>query len=622
MILMLNILRQIVLNMNLQDLHLHWGQCKYKGNCYRSYSLAHAYRENGKNRKKIIYKLGKLTEDEVIQWRSLLKGIKNSDAIVTAIDNLKVADHFAYLDVAAANAIWDYWQLDDVVKNNGRRDVSISTIARILTVNRCIDPVSKSQTPEWVNQTALPWILKVNQELLNTSRIFRELENIESHKEAICKHIFSLLSRRKPESMNSVFYDLSSTTFTGSRCVLMKWGHCKEGYRNHVVLAIVVNEDGLPFYWEVLPGGTADATTMVWLADRLKNRFTTNNTTLVFDRGMVSDENLALLENEDPEIKYISAMDKSQIHGITNADFSVFSIFNSENVEKQVHKLTDFIKLNDNTYYREVKVEGGRRYILCFNPQLFKDQRKARNQAIENFKLLVSSLNAELQDAKKSRQRKATYNKFKHGIKKYKLTSFVDIELRIKYVIRKKADGTEQKVRTYHGTVKVDKKSKQKAGELDGFWLLVTNHTERVDDLFNVSAQQAITPYRDKVVIEAAFRDIKSFLQVAPVHVWTEIHVKAHYTTCVLSHLINRTLTLRLHENEGKKTKEIVSHEKLYKTLSSCMIDHIEIENVGLSTYNLSRTTAWQKELLARIGLKSLISRDAIKKLRISGNLC
>ncbi len=112
--------------MNLKDLHLHWGQCKYKGKVYRSYSLARAYRENGKNRKEIICKLGKLTEGEVVKWRSLLNGLKNSDAIVTTIKDIKVIEHFAYLDVAVANAIWDYWQLDDIFKKNGKRDVCIS----------------------------------------------------------------------------------------------------------------------------------------------------------------------------------------------------------------------------------------------------------------------------------------------------------------------------------------------------------------------------------------------------------------------------------------------------------------------------------------------------------------
>ena len=90
--------------MNLQDLHLHWGECQYKGKSYRSYSLARAYRVNGKNRKEIVYKLGKLNENEVIKWRSLLKGLKNPEAVVTTLGDLKVIEHFAYLDVATANA--------------------------------------------------------------------------------------------------------------------------------------------------------------------------------------------------------------------------------------------------------------------------------------------------------------------------------------------------------------------------------------------------------------------------------------------------------------------------------------------------------------------------------------
>ncbi|KJU86539.1 hypothetical protein MBAV_001265 [Candidatus Magnetobacterium bavaricum] len=61
------------------------------------------------------------------------------------------------------------------------------------------------------------------------------------------------MNKDNAEGMKSIFYDLSSTTFTGSHCVLMKWGHCKEGYFNHVVLAIVVNRDGLA----VLLGGIA-----------------------------------------------------------------------------------------------------------------------------------------------------------------------------------------------------------------------------------------------------------------------------------------------------------------------------------------------------------------------------
>jgi hypothetical protein len=52
--------------MNLKDLHLHWGESSYKGTSYRSYSLARAFRFNGKNRKETVLKLGKLTDEEVL----------------------------------------------------------------------------------------------------------------------------------------------------------------------------------------------------------------------------------------------------------------------------------------------------------------------------------------------------------------------------------------------------------------------------------------------------------------------------------------------------------------------------------------------------------------------------
>jgi len=215
--------------------------------------------------------------------------------------------------------------------------------------------------------------------------------------------------------------------------------------------------------------------------------------------------------------------------------------------------------------------------------------------------------------AKKSRQQEATYKKFKKETSKRKLSKFLDVSLETVHIIGKT---DENKIKTYQGSVVVDKRKKIAAGKLDGFWLLVTNHTEKDSGIFKVPAKEAISPYRDKVVIESAFRDIKSFVEVSPVFVWTETHVKAHYTICVLSHLINRTLTLRLHKSKGKLTAGTVAHEKLYAKLSGCMIDQIKIENVGLSTYNMSESDDEQKELLDRIDLRELLGDNIIKKAR------
>lgn len=607
--------------MDLSKLHLDWGASKYKGKVYRSYSLARPLWVNGKNKKETVIKLGKLSDAEVEKWRNLLKTLKNRHCFFTTFEDICVDKHFAYLDVAVANAIWDEWRLDMAFQNDGKRLISIATIARILTINRCIDPAAKSKIPEWFRETALPWMLDINPREINPSRVFRELSVIESHKEEICKYLFTQLSQHDPEAMKSLYYDLSSTSFNGAKCKLMKWGHCKSGYDNHVVLALIVNKKGLPFYWEVLPGCTADSTTIIWLLECLKEKFNPENLkeiTFVFDRGMVSDDNLNLLELNN--IKYISAMDKNQIENITEIDFTVFCDLVPEKIAEQVYSLHGFQKIDENTFSREIKLKGKRRYILCFNPQLFKDQRKAREQALANFRTFVSNLNAELLEAKKSRQKQPTYAKFKKRLKKVKLSGFVDVVLSKKHVYRKEEDGTIRKILTYQAKVVVDNDKMLLAGNQDGFWLLVTNLSEKGDKGFIVKTEEAIAPYRDKEVIEEAFKDIKSFVEIEPVFVWTELHVKAHYTICVLSYLIHRTLTLRLHKNKGHVSKEIVAHRKLFKELSKCNLDYIEVKNIQRKNFNLTKSNAKQNELLKRVELPKIKIRKILEKANENPN--
>ena len=589
--------------MSLADLHLSWSECTYKNQKYRTYYLSKAYREDGKNKKDNIYKLGKLTDQEADEMRQLLKALKTPNTFTTTLQDLAVEKSFDYLDVAVANEIWNYWNLDSVFGDDGNRQVPVSTVARILTINRCINPAAKSKVPEWFQGTSLHWMLGLDQKSINSSRIFRELEEIESHKEKICQHLYDRLIQENRESMKSVFYDLSSTTFTGTKCHLVKWGHCKEGYARHAVLAILVNSDGLPFYWEVLPGNTADSKTIIWLVDRLKKRLKIEDLTLVFDRGMVSDDNLTLLE--EAGIKYTTAMDRNQIENKTDLTLLDFDI-KEENLEQKLDEFF-FHKLNDSTFYREIKVDNERRYILCFNPQLFKDQVKSREQAIDEFQEFVDETNHELLNAKKSRTKKGTYSKFEKVLKKKKLNNFVDVNLEKIRV---------NNVTTYQGKVVIDLEKKKESSAEDGFWLLVTNHKEKKRGEFIKSSEEVISPYRDKVVVESSFRDIKSFIEVSPGYVWTEEHVKAHYTICVLAYLIDRTLTLQLHKNIGSVSTDVVSHERLYWTLSKCKINLISVENVGLSTYNITKVTHEQNDLLDRIGMDYLINKP-IKKLKI-----
>lgn len=601
--------------MNLSQLHLHWRVGKRNDKIYKSYSLARSYRENGKNRKKIFFKLGKLSEKEVEYWKIILQASKDPNCQLINANDLIIKDNFYYLDVAVILEVWDFWELNKPFEvEKSKREVPLSSIASLLTINRSIEPKTKSQVPNWFAKTTLPILLNISASEINASRIFRELSAIEDCKDALIKHLYNKNLEKYPDSTKKLFYDLSSTTFTGSHCILMKWGHCKEGYENHIVLALVVNEKGFPVYWETLPGGTADATTIEWLLNSLKKHLKIESLpTLIFDRGMVSEDNLLLLEKE--KIKYITAMDKNQIESITEEDFTKFENLNIKNVDEGIKK-NNFIKLSNKTYCKETEIKNNRRYILIFNPQLFKDQKQNREEAIISSQTFINNLNEELLEIQKNKSIEVLQKKIEEQFKKLNVKDFIKYDLKEK-LISKQINKKLLSIKSYQISITVDEEKKKKTGNLDGFWLLVTNHIEKGNDKFVYDTNSVVEPYREKVIIESSFRDIKSFVDISPVHVWTEKHVKAHYTICVLSHLLNRTISSMLRDNKGNESKEIISHERLYANLKDCLVSSCKIKNIENSCLvKLKEANNLQKDLLDRLKMSHLMDNNVIGNLK------
>ena len=65
----------------------------------------------------------------------------------------------------------------------------------------------------------------------------------------------------------------------------------------------------------ILEDYTADVKTLTENAEKWAQKFGFEKITLVFDRGMVSDDNLKHLENSQ-KYQYITALNKNQISGV------------------------------------------------------------------------------------------------------------------------------------------------------------------------------------------------------------------------------------------------------------------------------------------------------------------
>ena len=583
-----------------------------KNHHHNYYSLVEPYRENGKNRHRAIEYLGGLTQDEVQRIRRGLAVMKELEIETVKVDDLIFVNHWRYLDVAFLDGIWKQWKLSKIFPRSNSKDVQTSEIVEILTLYHCLDPGSYLSAVDWFNKTTLDRILCIDSQHINKSRIFRELDLIEDRKKDIERYLYRTLKKRDEDGMHIVFYDLTDSYFEGSKCELASAGRTKSnGFRKkRVVLSLLVNSSGYPFAWDILEDYTADVETIKGLSTQWKTEFGfgDNEIVLVFDRGMVSDVNLKHLELK--KYKYITALDKNQIPNMQNVNIERFESINEENMAEQVLKM-GFKKYDNATYYETVGTVDDRRYVMIFNPEMFKDQRKSRKELIQRAKDYLDKENKALSRAKKSRNRDKTGGRIDKQLQTMKAKNFVDYDLKPRVI---KAEGKE--INSFHIVPKETDNNREaikKAERTDGLWTIVTNTTGNKDDKNRFAEEDLIQAYRDKNQIEQAFKDVKSFIKIQPFNVWTPKHVRAHYTICILSYLLDITIANRLKEVDiGVK-----STQKVYDILKDGIIGNITIKSTGDEFLKLMSPRSQQKEILELFQSENIVRKGYLKSIGI-----
>jgi transposase len=68
-----------------------------------------------------------------------------------------------------------------------------------------------------------------------------------------------------------------------------------------IVLDVVIDAEGRPICSEMWPGNTADVRVLIPVIDRLRSRFAIGGVCIVADRGMISAETIASLEERGLE---------------------------------------------------------------------------------------------------------------------------------------------------------------------------------------------------------------------------------------------------------------------------------------------------------------------------------
>ncbi|MFO7970499.1 MAG: IS1634 family transposase [Desulfobacterales bacterium] len=586
-------------------MHLSYSTSQYKGQTYKSYSLAESYREGKKVKKRTIWPIGKLSDQQAEQIRSILKVVQG-DHTVTRLADIVVKDTKAYLDIAVINEFWNRWKLDEAF-NYDVTDSPLPTylVAKILTINRCTDPCSHYSVPQWLQKTALEQILEVNLSGLNDDKIYYELDKINKNKMSIENHLFKQTFSQNPESFDFVNYDLSTTYFVGYKCSLSAFGKGKAEChgRRQVLLGVLINDEGYPFKWDVFPGNTAEVKTLKRNLNALKTRFglKERNLTFVFDRGIISDENASLIE--EAQMKFISALDRNQIPSC-GVELEPFKGLEVNQADKRVPLPSGFKKYDDQLYFEDTGLIGDKRYVLGFNPVLFAEDRKTREEKMNHFKAYLKKENKDLKKARKDRELEATKNRIVKELKRLKIQKYFETPVLEPLIVsRKLKDGTKKSVHSFQVQVKAKADIIKADKLLDGLCVFLTNHTEKQGRGFKVKPETIIKAYRDKTKIEDVFKNVKSFLKLRPFFVNTDAHVKAVYTICILAYFINRYLA-----NQRKEAgeKDFLNSRELYAPFKDIDIATLADKTTGNVIQKPVELPPVTTRLLKKIGLSQV----------------
>jgi transposase len=182
----------------------------------------------------------------------------------------------------------------------GREDVPFGTVAAILAIARLCEPGSELHIADsWYRRTALEELLGVSPEQVHTDRLYKGLDRLLPHKEALEKHLRERLGELFELKCELLLYDITSSYFEGDaeRNPLAQRGYSRDSRpdRPQVCIGLVVTEDGFPVGYEVFAGNTNDSTTVQTMIESLEKKHGTLQRIWVMDRGMVSEQNLAFL---------------------------------------------------------------------------------------------------------------------------------------------------------------------------------------------------------------------------------------------------------------------------------------------------------------------------------------
>ncbi len=561
---------------------------KIKGKRQAYWALVESYRTERGPRQRTVAWLGKLKESERAGVKQAAEGDNKSPyAQLQLFDHedhpepewvevdtarVRVENQLDFGGAWLALQLMRRLRLDELFGRllpRGKEDIPWAQIATILVTCRLCRPSSELHIAEhYYQSTALPDLLGVPSRKINHPRLYRALDQLLPHKEALETHLKESLGGLFDLDYDLLLYDVTSTYFEGlcegNPQAQRGYSRDKRSDCKQVCIGLVVTREGIPLGYEVFAGNRNDVTTWQEIVTTMERRYGRANRIWCGDRGMMSKANLEFMESGNR--RYIIGASKGTL----------------KRFEQQLLG-EDWRTIREGL---EVKMcpspDGGREtYILCRS----RDRREKEKAMHERFELRID----------------AALEKVRAGCEKRKWKKEV-IDRRIGRIMAKNSRAAglyEVAVEEVDGRAVVSWRKNEAwrrwAALNEGCYLLRTNVTDW-------SAEDLWQAYIQLTDAEAAFRIHKSDLRIRPVWHQTEERVQAHILVCFLAYVLWKALhQMTRAAGLGDEPRRIF--EELGKIRLVDVVLPTRDKNVEIRRRCVARPTDHQAILLDRLGL-------------------
>jgi transposase len=493
--------------------------------------LVRSVRQGSKTRQVTVAMLGELDDEGRARASALAKHFladaggqrylfeddTRREPIRVFTDRLRVERARCFGDVFVAWTLWRALGLDDFIEKAcpaGTERVRWSDVISILVLARFCEPSSELHIAEdWYGKTALDDILGVRADLVHSERLYRGLDRLLLHKDALQRHLKDRLGKLFSLDYDLMLYDVTSTYFEGTAASNAKAqrGHSRDSRPDckQVCIALVVTREGYPVGYEVFAGNRVDVTTVEQVVSTMEARYGKARRVWVMDRGMTSEDNL----------EWMRAENRQYLVGAPRSELRKF--------ERDLTDKSGWAEVRDGLEVKLCEGRGGKEtFILCRSTNRREKEAAMHERFTKRIEAALSSLRNRIERSKRkldkfdlARQIGRIQERNSRAAGRYEIRLADDPKhpSGVKLVVNERKEWTDW------------------AALSEGAYLLRSN-------VKTWSAEELWQTYIQLTQAEAAFRIQKSELSIRPIWHQREDRVEAHILVCFIAFAMWKTL--------------------------------------------------------------------------------